>query len=141
MHMPFAIRKGVIFLTTEETRVPREDAEAMLAIYNGIGDAERRCKPCMGSAYRTLVRKRLDDAGEAYETFAKARDKPNRKGIIVMKFAVSRLVTMYEALESALSNYAADSQGNALFRDYVRGVWQAASNRQAAEELSKVLSA
>ena len=121
--------------------MPREDAEAMLAIYNGIGDAERRCKPCMGSAYRTLVRKRLDDAGEAYETFAKARDKPNRKGIIVMKFAVSRLVTMYEALESALSNYAADSQGNALFRDYVRGVWQAASNRQAAEELSKVLSA
>ena len=141
MPLLLAIWKGVIFLTTEETRVPREDAEAMLAIYDGIGDAERRCRPCMGSAYRTLVRKRLDDAGEAYETFSKARDKPNRKGIAVMKFAVARLATMYEALEGALSTYSADSQGNTLFRDYVRGVWQAASNRQAAEELRKVLSA
>lgn len=126
----------------EETKVSNKALRSFLALYDGIGEAERQCLNCQSSLFRSRVtvlqEAAMDAAGEVSAALEAEKAPGGKKAaglVSVPRETLKLLMGVMEALDQADSVYQCDQDGCRMYRSFVKSVYQAPNNRRVMEAL------
>lgn len=123
----------------DSIRISANHLAVILDLYDTIGHADTVYKPCQASAFRRVV---TDKRSEALKAFAAITSPPEKgtKSDVELTAKDARLLTAFNvAMNTADGAYPTDSAGNASYRAYLHGVYNAPLNVQLMARVRQLL--